>query len=45
LFSFEALYKAPYRFLTRLGGDTWKFGVDIHRNRKLEKFPLFLEGE
>jgi hypothetical protein len=43
LLPFEPLAKTSHRFLPHLGGDTWQFGIDIHRDRHLEEFPLFLE--
>ena len=42
LFPLESLTKTPHWFLTHLRRNTWQFGIDIHRNRYLEKFPLFL---
>ena len=43
LFPFEPLAKTSHRFLSHLGWDARQFRVDVHCNRHLQEFPLFLE--
>lgn len=42
LFPFESLTEASHWFLAHLWRNTWQFGIDVHCNRHLKEFPLFL---